>query len=307
MFVAKYTSAGALIWLQTLANATGSALGIDAQHNVFVAANYNHATVDFMGMQHVESDGNGASMVVSYDSEGTPRWGNFFDAPARTTMSGLAMSQTGDLVVTGSFSTTMSFEGGVIVNPDAQVRGFVARYHGDGSFMWASPIGPSGADRSRTSLGTVTIDALDRIIIQGDETSTALYDNTSPAVNVLDAAGSPEWTYTGHNADSTPLGGIVARADGTVVTSGWVDDVAIDTSGKLQLRLFDVSGNMATSSLGKRLLRGGRMTLVRASAVGPNGEIAIVGDLGGEILLGQGPIESHGTNDSDALVVLIEP
>jgi len=306
MFVAKYTDAGTLIWLQTLSGATGSALGVDAEGNIFVGANYNRTTVDFMGTQHVETDGNGASMVVSYTPDGTPRWGNFFDAPERTTVSGLAISQTGDLVVTGSFSTTVSLGGG-IMNPDAQSRGFVARYHGDGSFMWAGPIGPSGTDRSRSSLGSVTIDALDRIILQGDETSTATYDGTSPTVNVLDAAGSPQWTYAGHTDSSMPLGGLVTRADGTVVSSAWVDDVGTDTSGKLQLRLFDMSGNMATSSLGKRLLQAGRSTFVYAASVGPSGEIAVVGDLSGEVVIGQGPIESHGTDDTDALVVMIDP
>ncbi|HEX7701231.1 MAG TPA: hypothetical protein VF403_10925 [Kofleriaceae bacterium] len=68
-----------------------------------------------------------------------------------------------------------------------------------------------------------------------------------------------------------------------------------------------MDGNVKTSSIGKRLLAGGRLTAIHDSAIGPSGELAVVGDLGGEVLIGQGAIESHGTNDSDGLVILIEP
>jgi hypothetical protein len=192
------------------------------------------------------------------------------------------------------------------MNPNAMSRGFVARYHGDGSFMWADAIGPAGTGQSRTFLGSVTIDALDRIILQGDENSSAPADNMSPTVNVLGPDGARQWQYAGHTSDSEPLGGLIGRPNGTIVSSTWVDDIGADASGRLLLRLFDTSGNMSTSSLGRCLLQAGRQTLVRASAIGPSGEIAVVGQLSGEISIAQGPIESHGTDDTDALVV-IEP
>jgi hypothetical protein len=198
------------------------------------------------------------------------------------------------------------------MNPNARQRGFIARYHGDGSYMWSGPIGPSDSDSSETDLGVVTIDALDRIIFQGNEAATSAEPgNESPTLHVLDANGASEWTYSHHNPDSEPLGGLSTRPNGTVVSSVWnaVPDGADPNQlpGSLELHLFDMDGNLKTSSLGKRLTPDGRGTYIRDSAIGPSGELAVVGELGGEVLIGQGAIESHGTNDTDGLVIMIEP
>lgn len=314
MFVAKYASDGTLVWIEMLGAGVATAVGIDNAGNIFVSGNNNYGSFDFMGTHHAVTDSsNYASYVVSYTPDGTPRWGNFFDPPAASLIQGLAVSTTGDIVITGEFSTTLPI-GGQLMNPNARQRGFIARYHGDGSYMWSGPVGPSASDdTSETDMGSVTIDALDRIIFQGNEAETYEYVNASPTLHVLEPNGASAWTYSHHYPDSSvPLGGLSARSDGTVVNSTWLDapynaDHPDQVPGSLELRLFDMDGNVKTSSIGKRLLAGGRLTAIHDSAIGPSGELAVVGDLGGEVLIGQGAIESHGTNDSDGLVILIEP
>ena len=154
----------------------------------------------------------------------------------------------------------------------------------------------------------MTIDPLDRIIFQGNEAATADFRSDSQTVHVLGPSGGSQWTYSGqHPNGSELLGGLSTRPDGTVVSSTWFDNADADHTGSLQLHLFDMAGNVKTSSIGQRLIAGGRNTTIHDSAIGPSGELAVVGDLGGEVLIGQGAIESHGTNDSDGLVILIEP
>lgn len=294
MFVAKYTADGSLLWvagLGTLSDAYAQGLSVDGFDNVYVDGSYHLGTFTLLGTTYTSAD-NQVGFVVSYSRDGTPRWIHSFDPTATTLVSGIATSPTGDVVFAGQFTSPLSF-GGEIVQPGAPQQGFLARYRADGSYVWARAIG--AADDVRR----VTVDPDDRIVVE-----TFFAEGSVDHQQALATFG-PDGDTKSNYALPLSTTGHAVTADKTLVSSQWVDSDS--GAGHLELTSIGFTGEVATSEVGERLSPPGGATVVRDIAIGPSGELAVVGDLAGEILVGPTAITAHGTNDTDALVILIPP
>lgn len=304
MFVAKYTTDGTLAWvvgLGSLSNAESLGLSVDGFDNVYVSGLYRVGTFTVLGTTYTAGD-NQVGFVVSYTRDGTPRWLHSFDSTATTFVSGIASSPTGDVVFVGGFSSPTSF-GGEIVQSGGHQQGFLARYRADGSYVWARTIGDPSVS---TDLRGVTIDSNDRIVVEAFASEGT--DAHQQALATFGPNGDPESNFALGSVSS----GQAVTAGGTLVGSAWIDapydvDQPDLAAGHLELTSTSTTGDVATTVLGKRLAQAGQGTGVSDIAIGPSGELAIVGDLAGEILVGPTAITAHGTNDTDALVILIPP
>ena len=306
--VTKYTSDGVLVWRQALgpdSNSSEVSIGLDASGNVYVVGNFYGGSFDFLGTHHADPDDKGAGFLISYTADGEPRWARVFDPPAETILSGIAMSPTGDVVIAGQLSTTMYLDAQAI-DPRSSQSGFVARFHGDGSFVQFAFVGDASG---RTEVGPVAFDTRDRIVVetQQEPTTPLRGGTTTPYVSVVDSAGLL-WSK---ESALTRLPPLVTRLDDSTVTAFWNDspynaDHPDQVRGHLELDVFDLAGNTVTAHLGQRLVAGLRDTIIHDAARGPRGEMAFVGELGGEVIIDQ-PIEAHGTDDTDALIILVEP
>ena len=303
MFVAKYTSDGALSWAETLgysSNASGQRLAVDTFDNVYVSGRYRVGTFTFLGTTYTSGD-NQVGYVVSYTRDGAPRWLRSFDPTAQTSVSGISASPTGDVVFAGRLSSSTTF-GGDVLQGTAQ-QAFLARYRSDGSYVWARSVGDPNAT---TTLNDVTVDSSDRIVVETASAEPPYDGNGEQSLATFGPDGKAESSYT---VDKAAIAQAV-MADGTLVSSQWIDSLYdVDhpelATGQLELTSIDSAGDIVTSDIGKRLTQAGQGTFVNRIAVGPTGELAVVGDLAGEILVGPTAITAHGTNDTDALVILI--
>jgi hypothetical protein len=305
LFLAKYGADGSLVWARSLGSASdarGTSLALDANDTVFVGAVFNLGTFDFLGETHSETANNVTTFFLSYGSDGEPRSARFLDPSAY--MYGLAVSPTGDVITVGALSAPAMFDGEWLV-PNANSRGFVARYHGDGSYLWSRTLGIANPD-GQSSLNSAAITSDDRIAICGTQQISSFSEAIT--LDVLDATGAEQWNFTNSLEASYYPPKPAILQDGTIASPFWFDDLRQQNPpGYLELSAFDRSGSRSAVDIGNRLTIGGRQTAVRSAAVGPHGEIAVTGVLGGEVVIGGGAIATHGTNDSDALVVLLPP
>jgi hypothetical protein len=65
------------------------------------------------------------------------------------------VSPTGDVITVGALSAPAMFDGEWLV-PNANSRGFVARYHADGSYLWSRTLGIANPD-GQSSLNSAAI------------------------------------------------------------------------------------------------------------------------------------------------------
>jgi hypothetical protein len=304
MFVAKYASDGTLAWLRGLGHASDAyAMGVvvDASDNVFVTGSFAGA-FEFAGrpQNSLEQE---TSFVASYTVDGNERWINLFD-PA-VIVPGLALSPTDDIVVLGRMTAPVSVGGAVLPLGDYTGRGFVARYHGDGSYVWSRVL---GSDRKgSTEVGRITVDASDTTVVDG---GTAL--SPEGGLLLLQAfapAGGSEWIredpFDGTNSVSNHVIRNTSIAFAQWVDSPYNSDHPDQVTGHLQVVDLDEQGVTGRMDIGERLVASLGGTGFRDAAVGPRGELALVGDLGGELQVGGTTLASHGTNDTDVFVVLV--
>jgi hypothetical protein len=302
LFVARYTRDGALMWVRGLgpnSDAFGYGIALDGNSNAYVAGGAHLGMFSFLGKTYTSGDSN-LGFVFSLTSAGDPRWIVAFDPSTQSNVSSIATSATGDVIFDGSAAASISL-GGQVIQTASGPWGFLARYHADGTYHWAEEIDANSA-------GTVTVDSSDQIVVESVRSTGDGMGHRELATFGPDGAQQSSYAQ---NPAASP-GGLAVRPDGAIVSPEWIDspynsDHPDTVDGHLEITAVSSTGAVATVDIGKRLLATYRGTGLRDTAVGPNGEFAFVGDLSGEILVGPTAIATHGTDDTDALVILVPP
>ena len=129
-------------------------------------------TFTLLGTTYTSGDNN-LGFVVSFTDTGAPRWIVAFDPSTQSYVTSIAASATGDVIFDGYAAASISL-GGQVIQTASGPWGFLARYHADGSYLWAEEIGANSA-------GTVTVDRSDQIIL---ETSHSTGDGSDRAVEL---------------------------------------------------------------------------------------------------------------------------
>lgn len=156
VFVAKYTAAGALMWVrsprstfdETGANSNAAPkLALDAYGNVYVAGlitgNSDFSTGGVSNPLKPILGDPAAVFLWKLDSQGNAMWATKFDA---NQLGGLALDKQGNLYVDGGFSGTVSFDpSGLAFNATYTSTGlsdvFVTEFTNAGQFLWAQDFG----------------------------------------------------------------------------------------------------------------------------------------------------------------------
>ena len=127
-------------------NAAGSAVYVGVK-------NHNGSCVGFR-----EGSASGETVVVRFsDDSGAPDWGIGFDAR----IGALACTADGDVLVAGTFRSSVDFGGLLLTSPSTFDTGFIVKYSSAGRPLWARMIPGRGSVRCRevevTPLGEVVV------------------------------------------------------------------------------------------------------------------------------------------------------
>ncbi|MCX6276214.1 MAG: hypothetical protein NTV09_13520, partial [Bacteroidetes bacterium] len=207
MFVAKFDTAGNIIWARTCTGGTGPGSGdgfsvaTDANGNVFMTGYFSATDITFGNVTLSNPNTEYSAYIVKYDSSGTVQW-------ARKSSGGLfnfsykvATDASGNAYMAGEFSNnsivfgndTLQFLGG---NND----GFVVKYDAAGNVVWAKCFGGVSDD----AVHDIVCDATGHIYITGNFYSSQisiggiLVNNTNGNLSdvyiaKLDGAGNVGW------------------------------------------------------------------------------------------------------------------
>jgi hypothetical protein len=291
-FVAKYASDGGLQWVRDVPDCShATTIGIDSAGNVFTGGNTQSSATGFL---------------AAYDGSGTQRWRAQFQGTS--TVLHLTVASNGDVVVAGELGGLTSF-GGPVLDPGPHRRTFVVRYDGDGTYLNSQVIGPP---LGLAFAGRIAAEPSGLVVYEDVEWASGEQDtNDLTIVHAFDPGGAEVWSAVVPGEDSNGPNGrpLATTSTDLAVSCVWFeqpDSLHPGLTGiGLNTTTIDAMGNVATSTLGQRLITGPLMTAALASAVGASGKLAITGGFGGEVDFGTGPISSGSDPANEALFLIV--
>ena len=194
VFVAKYTSAGAVSWAARIASTgedSGRAIATDSSGNVFVTGFYGGTLTVFNGSgvsnAALTNAGSNDVFLVKYTSAGAVSWATRIASVGDDSGFSLATDSSGNVYVGGWYGSgspgvstatlynTDGTPGGTLAAPTPGLAydGFVARYTSAGVVSWAARIAGNSTFGGTAPQGGIAIDPTsDSIYAGGWQTST---------------------------------------------------------------------------------------------------------------------------------------
>lgn len=210
-FICKLDANGNFAWAKQIGG-TGTDYGnnilVDANGNVFTTGYYVN-TADFdtgAGISNISSNGGKDIFITKLDVNGNYIWGKSLGSTGDDEGLCLANDISDNLYLSGTFNGTMDFDPNATIynlNPTGGTDGFVLKLSSAGNFTWASPIGGSGTDNTKT----IFVDNASKVYTSGVFASTVDFDPSISGVFNLTAIGGDfyvqKWTQCSTVSAST--------------------------------------------------------------------------------------------------------
>lgn len=146
---------------------------------------------------------------------------------------GVVVDDNGNVIVTGSFRDTVDFDPGAgvstLISNGSNRDIFIAKYDGNGNFLWAHGMGATGEDEGRT----VTVDAAGNVYVVGKFKQTVDFDPGAGTFNLtaastfgdffvlkLDAGGNFTWAKAVGGLSGNVTWGVTVDFSGNVIFTG---------------------------------------------------------------------------------------
>ncbi len=154
-FIARYTSAGDLVWVRQLRSTSSSELrdlDIDDEGNIYITGyllNTMYPNEDDLSITLTSNTTNSSDIfTASFDQNGNYRWAHQFGSSSVDSGRALVVGES-SIYVTGVFSQTADLDPSEdtfeVIHPSSGQRMFVASYNQiDGSFVWGFSIDGTG-------------------------------------------------------------------------------------------------------------------------------------------------------------------
>jgi hypothetical protein len=226
-FVAKYSSAGAVVWATRIAGTTtstdiGYGIATDSSGNVFATGQYTAAltlyntgggtgaTLPFTGAQDV--------FVAKYTSAGAVVWAAQIAGTGADVGQGIATDSSGNVFVTGYYNTaalTLYNTGGGTGATLALTGGndcFVAKYSSAGAVVWATRI--AGTTTSQDIGYGIATDSSGNVFATGQYTAAlTLYNTGGTTGATLAYTGGADCFLVKYNSNGNILDGTPASSN----------------------------------------------------------------------------------------------
>jgi gliding motility-associated-like protein len=164
IFVVKYSSEGDLIWIEIIGgwgNDEGVDIELDGEGNMIIAGNYEDAMA--IGNQTLMSDGGRNFFAAKYNSSMEFQWATNHGSNEDDYSSSVAVDNSGNIFVGGSFSGTMT-AGAFSMDANGMYDGFIASYNPDGFIRWMIN---EGTDADNDLLYSLTTDYNGNVLATG--------------------------------------------------------------------------------------------------------------------------------------------
>ena len=246
-FIAKYNSAGGLLWAARQVSAGSdnvNGIAVDSSGNVFIAGDYAsdpHTLYNANGSTAttLANSGGKDGFIAKYNSEGVVQWaarqaGTLADYAIST-----AVDSSGNVFVAGYFSsnplTLYNVDGSAFATTLANSGsedGFIAKYNSAGVVQWAARQAGASSDIPRGAV----VDSSGNVIIAGTYNANplTLYNANGSTATTLTNSGGTDGFIAKYNSAGVVQWAVRQASTG----SENVDDIAVDSSGNLFITGF---------------------------------------------------------------------
>ena len=154
VYVAKFSSAGAVLWNKRYGSTTndeGNAIAVDANGNVFLTGAFS-GTVNFGGSNLVASSSQDI-FLVKLDTNGNHVASSRYGTASGQQAGAVACDPTGNVIFTGYFFGTASFGGAPLISA-GQADIVLAKFTNNLVHVWSNRFGSTSNDRGFTCVTT---------------------------------------------------------------------------------------------------------------------------------------------------------
>jgi CheY-like chemotaxis protein/chitodextrinase len=228
IFVAKYSGQGQLQWVKRFGTAYsdwGMGVTTDSANNIIMTG-YFYSTIDFGGGT-LTSVGARDLFVAKFSANGTHVWSKRFGGSGDDYGHAVAVDASDNVVMTGGFSGTVDFGGGLLTSVGV-LDVFVAKYNAGGAHLWSRRYGGAGSDIGRG----VAVDSRGNILVTGSFYNSVSFGGTTFSTGGVDGF-VVKYTGDGNHVWSRSLGAVSAlsyavatdSSDNVVITGAAGSDV----------------------------------------------------------------------------------
>jgi hypothetical protein len=199
VFVAKIDSTGKTLWSKRFGGPDiqfTAGLAVDPSGAIVVAGSFVDSGPDF-GLGPLACAGGSDVFVVELDPAGDPIWSKSFGGPGSDSASGLGVDGEGNVVVAGTFTTSIDFGRGAL-HGAALYDLFVAKLDRDGGATWSR----SFSGEQRDAAWAMTVSPAGHVAFAGWQPSSVLDRGTY--LTVLDPAGKTLWARRTRSLSQDP-------------------------------------------------------------------------------------------------------
>lgn len=200
-YIAKYTSAGDLIWAVSFGG-TGldqiNGMTLDASGNVTVIGQTNSPVMDAdpgPGVYNISNMGDSDAFIVSLDLNGNFRWAQQIGSTGTDYGDRIGSDAAGNVVAVCQYQSKVNI-GANTYTAQGTFAGLILKYDQGGNLLWNISIGSAGDDETRA----ITIDHHDNILVTGIFGDKVNFNPLGTA-NTVDGGGG-----SGFLAKYTPAG-----------------------------------------------------------------------------------------------------
>ena len=288
-FIAKYDSAGNLIWVRSPTSSSqsdygvGKGIAVDSAGDIVIVGSFQGGLV--VGPYTIQNTtGYSAPFVAKYRADGTPLWAA---SAIRSTSccsddaTAVAVDLNANVYIAGGFDGPATFGGISLTAMSADA--FYAKYDSNGAVVWAKKLGGAGNDRATS----ICLDATGNFYLLGGFSGTVNFGGTvlsSPGGGVFVlkglSDGSISWVKQMNGYPEETAGGIALDGLGNVYATAGPSQYVVK---------YDAGGNF----LWNRIVGGNPKKLACDSV----GNVSVCGVFTGAVTIGTTTLTSAGQYD----------
>lgn len=308
LFIAKLDANGGHLWSKTSGAAGGQngqygdGLTVDDAGNIYIIGSFDGA-ID-LGGGALQSAGGWDVFVAKLDPNGGHLWSKRFGDGGDQAGHGVAIDNTGNVLLTGNFGGMIDLGGGALQGAGAGQDLFVAKLDSNGAHLWSKKFGDED-NQLGFSIGT---DASNNVLVAGSFAGTldmgggelqsagGLYD---VFLAKLDPNGAHLWSHRfgDPNPQDLALKGLSVDATGDVLLFGSFTGTIDMGGGEMQSALTDIflaKFNGDGAHLWSKRFGDGGVQKSYSVGVDDARNVLLTGFFDGEVNFGGGPLASLG-------------
>lgn len=176
MFIAKYNTAGSVLWAKGFNGYWGQMLAVDIKadlfSNVYVTGEHSGAGAIFDNDTLYNEIGYSDVFLAKFDSNGDYIWSRSAGGNNEDHLNKMALDSAGNVYLVGFFkSLIMYFGNDSLTHQTNSFRTFIAKYDNSGTVQWLKNIGGNGDDFGR---GIAVADSGQNVYFTGSFSTLAL-------------------------------------------------------------------------------------------------------------------------------------